>query len=132
MCRDVAREIIDTAGPKGLSCAVVDEGEYGVFLADVVEDLGFSVYVFREGKVFEDEYKKNRFDVVILSWNPLWGESAVAFVRMEGKPYPSLIVSSDGGESVSFNLAISPVGFLFKPFDVRHFMETLLKAVKDK
>lgn len=132
MCKDVAREIIEIASSKGLSCAIVDSGEYGVFLADVIEDLGFSVYVFTDEKVFEDEYKVKRFDVIILSWDPFWGESAVTSVRMAGEPYPSLIVSSDGGESVSFRLAISPAGFLFRPFDVNRFMETLLKAVEDK
>jgi DNA-binding NtrC family response regulator len=97
----------------------------------VLDDLGFAVSSFNNGNEFTEIYKKVRFDVVIISWDicPNLGGMVVESIRHRGEPYPALIVACDGGESVSFQLALSPVGFLFKPYDAKQLMEILCKAV---
>ena len=135
MCMSAANSIVETLREKPMSCAIVDaDPEYRAHLAKVLDDLGFLVFEFGSSVLFQEQHKACRFDVIILSWNiePLSGGVVVESIRELGKPYPALIVECDGGESVSFQLAIAPVGFLFKPFDSRHFFEVLEKAIGGK
>ena len=132
MCLDAANRIVAVLDRSPMSCVVVDtDAEYRGHLAKVLEDLGFLVFCFGDGHEFERQCEECRFDVVILSWSvELLGGGVVESIRRAGKPYPALIIECDAGESVSLQLAIAPVGFLFKPFDARHLMEVLGKAVE--
>jgi FixJ family two-component response regulator len=115
-----------------MSCAIVDaDSEYRSHLAKVLDDLGFLVLEFGDSRCFIVQNKECRFDIVILSWNiePIPGVQVVEAVRENGEPYPSLIVECDGGESVSLQLVLAPIGFLFKPFDAQHLMQVLEKAI---
>jgi DNA-binding NtrC family response regulator len=135
MCEGVAKDIVETLKGHPMSCAVVDgDVEYRNHLAKVLDDLGFLVFHFGNSREFEIQHRECRFDVVILSWSvePLSGGAVVESIRRLGEPFPALVIECDGGESVSFQLALAPVGFLFKPFDVGHLMEVLRKAVEDK
>ena len=135
MCQSSASNIVEILQERPMSCAIVDaDEEYRGHVAKVLDDLGFLVFAFGNSREFEEQHKACRFDVVILSWSiePLSGGVVVESIKEQGKPYPSLIVECDGGESVSFQLAIAPAGFLFKPFDAKHFFEVLEKAVGEK
>lgn len=134
MCLSTATEIVRILDGCPMSVAIVDSDEqFSILLTQVVEDLGFIVKRFDHGRDFERAYSPGKFDVVILSWEvvPVSGAQMVESIRNAGEPYPSLIVECDGGDSISFQLALLPVGFLFKPFDAPHLMGVLSKAVKE-
>jgi len=135
MCAELAEKIVAALRERPMSCAVVDgDDEYRAHLARVLDDLGFEVSSFGGSGDFEKQQRDFRFDVIILSWNvePVPGGEVVESIRRLGEPYPALIVECDGGESVSFQLALAPVGFLFKPFDAGRLMEVLGNAVEDR
>lgn len=133
MCLELAEKIVMALRERPMSCAVVDvDDEYREHLGRVLEDLGFLVFSFGNSREFETQQADCRFDVVILTWNaePVSGGEVVESIRRLGEPYPALIIECDGGESVSFHLALAPVGFLFRPFDAGRFMEVLGKAIE--
>ena len=132
MCLEAANNIVRLLRECPKACAIVDnDDEYRNHLSKVLDDLGFLVFSFGNSHEFLIQNKACRFDVVILSWNiePIAGVQVVETIRENGEPYPALIVECDGGESVSLQLAIAPIGFLFKPFDAQHLMQMLEKAV---
>ena len=135
MCIGTATRIVRVLGTTPMSCAVLDEDpEYLAHFSKVLDDLGFAVATFDDSDDFINYYKRIRFDIVIIAWNakPTSGGIVVEEIRHRGEPYPSLIVSCDSGESASFQLALPPVGFLFKPFDARRLMRVLGEAVEEK
>ena len=133
MCVDKAKNIVDILRRRPMTCAVINRDlEYRGLLAKVLCDLGFSVCLFQDSVEFWPEHRLRGFDLVVLDWEaPFVGcAGLVESIRGLGKPYPALIIEHTVGESVSFQLAIAPVGFLFKPFDAAHLMGVLEKAVR--
>jgi DNA-binding NtrC family response regulator len=133
MCRDVAENIVRMLLENPMSCAIVDQEEgYRECVAQVVDDLGFETSLFYGREDFEESHGRRKFDLVIVSWDAEsnLGEDVVEAIGKCGEPHPSLIVGCDG--SLSFHLALSPVGFLFKPFDVKHFMEVIERATENR
>ena len=67
----------------------------------------------------------------MLTWDsePIDGTRVVEEMKSCGRPYPALIVECNGGESVSLQLVLRPTGFLFKPFDAKHLIGVLAKAL---
>jgi len=133
MCFSTTTRIVRMLDTTPMSCAILDnDQEYLTHLDKVLDDLGFSVSSFLNGNDFVQEYKSRRFDVVVVSWDiqPTSGGMVVESIRHRGGPYPSLVVACDGGASVSFQLALSPAGFLFKPYSAQQLMDVLEKAVR--
>jgi DNA-binding NtrC family response regulator len=127
-----AEKIVRILATRPVSCAVIDRDHvFRTLFSQVLDDLGFLVYGFDNSYEFLRKNKEGRFDIVILSWNskPISGMKVVERIRRNGEPYPSLIIGCEGGESVSLQLALAPIGFLFKPFDAQHLMTMLLKAL---
>jgi FixJ family two-component response regulator len=134
VCVEVAKDIVNILTKNPMSCAIVDpEKEYSEYLSNVLYDLGFDMSVFNNEKDFNSVCCKSNFDIVIVSWDmeTFLGEDVVESLRKCGEPYPSIIVGCDGGNSVSFQLALSPVGFLFKPFEAKRLFEVVRRAMEN-
>ena len=119
-------------GPK--VCAVVDsDRKFTEPFAKVLNNLGFEVFVFNNSTEFVTQSEEYRFDIVVIAWDvqPISGMQVVEKIRNAGVPYPAIVIACDVGESVSFQLAISPVGFLFKPFEAGQLMQILSKSIGD-
>jgi DNA-binding NtrC family response regulator len=116
-----------------MSCAIVDKEErYCEHLANVLYDLGFDVSIFDDEKDFGTAYSDSRFNIVIVSWSmdSLMGENVMETIKGQGEPCASVIVSCDGGSSLSFCFDLRPAGFLFKPFDAERFFEVIHRAME--
>jgi len=115
------------------TCAVIDnDDEFLEVIRRILQGYGFLVFGFNDSQEFVDSYDKGQFDIIILDWEllPVSGMEVIEMIRSEGEPYPALIVACDGGESVSFQLALPPIGFLFKPFDTQRLSTMLVKYLE--
>lgn len=134
MCVELAENIVRLLMKTPMSCAIVDkEEEYCEHLSNVLYDLGFDVSIFDDAKSFKPAYNKSKFDIVIVSWDmeSFMGENVVEAIKECGEPYPSIVLGCDGGGSLSFQLALPPVGFLFKPFDANRLFEVIHRAIEE-
>jgi DNA-binding NtrC family response regulator len=132
VCIEIAEDIVLILSKNPKTCAIVDqEEEYCEHLSTVLNDLGFDTFVFFEHKEFNEKCCDYNFDVVIVSWDSKFflGEDVVESIIKCGEPYPSVIIGCDGGKTLSFQMAIPPVGFLIKPFDAKHLMEIVRRAI---
>ena len=135
MCVEVAKDIVNILTKNPMSCAIVDtEEEYSEHLSNVLYDLGFDMSVFNNEKDFNAVCCESNFDIVIVSWDmeeTFLGEDVVKALRDCGRPYPSIIIGCDGGSSLSFQLALPPIGFLFKPFEANRLFEVVRRAMEN-
>ena len=134
MCVELAENIVRLLMKTPMSCAIVDkEEEYCEHLSNVLYDLSFDVSIFDDEKSFKSEHSKSKFDIVIVSWDmdSFMGENVVEAIKECGEPYPSIVIGCDSGGSLSFRLALQPIGFLFKPFSANRLFEVIHRAIEE-
>jgi DNA-binding NtrC family response regulator len=132
VCRETVEYIVEILSKNPKTCAIVDqEEEYCEHLSKVLNDLGFGTFVFIGHEEFSDKCCDYNFDVVIVSWDSedFMGEDVVESITECGEPYPSIIIGCDRGKTLSFQSSLQPIGFLFKPFDAKHFMGIIKRAI---
>ena len=130
-----AKELSEMLARRPLSLVVVDDDEkYRNIISELLVELGFIVSGFSEASEMMDIYCQFRFDIIILQWEfeEMTGVVAMDEMYRIGKPLPSVIVSCEGGKSVSITAPFSPSAFLFKPFNSEKLIDMLLEVIGDR
>ena len=115
-----------------LSLVVVDEDEeYRDIISQIMTEVGFIVSEFSDPMEMLDIYRQFRFDCIILQWDieGMMGTVIMDEVYRVGRPFASVVVSCEGGRSISIHSPFSPAAFLFKPFSAEKLIKTLLEVI---
>jgi len=129
---ELAAKIKNRLGRFPMSCAIIDGDKvFSEILVELMSGLGFVVSEFDSGSEFSEVYENFRFDVVMITWNAdgFSGAEVVAHIESLPEPYPSIIVMFEDNASISVQLSLAPIGFLFKPFDSNRVMTLIWGAI---
>ena len=132
MNSELAEKIQKRLARLPMSCAIIDgDSGFTEVLVELMSGLGFVVSEFETGVEFSEVYENYRFDVVMITWNTdgFSGAQVIAHIESMLEPYPSIVVMFEDNASISVQLSISPIGFLFKPFDSNRVMTLIWGAI---
>lgn len=132
MCLSDAENIFKTLHENPRRCAIVDcDDGCRVVFGKILSELGFTVSTFVGGEALLDVWPGVNFEVVLLS-SDAWmvaGKQVVGMAKDLGSDCPSFIIMCDQGGSFSFASDIVPVGFLFRPCEIKRLIKLLWKAI---